>query len=84
MVYYDVLTFILAGGILFASLFFLTPTLYDFWFNNLREQNNSENQEIGDRFFNTFLIMGYASAGILIAWGFALAARQRVREDVVE
>ena len=85
MVYVEALVFILAIGIVFAVIFFLTPFLYEIWHDNLRPKVTDPTlQSAGDNFFNSWLIMAYVVPGVLIAWYFATAARKRTREDAAE
>lgn len=96
MVYIEVLNFVAAAGIVFITLYVTAPIVYDMWYNNMRDDiqtaitTNPQHTFLpllltgGDRLFGSFMIMGYVIPGVIIAWGFATAARKRVREDVIE
>lgn len=65
----------------------MTPIVYSFWFDDLRPMVNGSTQFgktmlfVGDLLFNEFMILGYAVAGITMAWGVAVAVRKGIQEQ---
>jgi len=90
MVYPEILRFIVATGIIILTTIVLTPITYDMWYHNLREQINTQTNlghELlfaGDLMFSEFMILGLVIAGVVFAYGFALAARKGVQSTYEE
>ena len=83
LVYPEILNFVFAAGVVFAVIYVTTPILYDMWFTHLRDQNTNPTLiTAGDRFFQSWMLMGYIVPGIIIAYGFSVAARKRTRDDL--
>lgn len=69
--------------------FFIAPIEYSFWYNTLRPMviPNSYSVNLlfaGDTIATEFNILMYLIAGIIIAWGFAVAARKGTSEQETE
>ena len=78
MVYIEVLIWLFAAGVLFVSMFLLTPIVYAIWHSNLSSQVSDPTlQAAGDNFYNSWKLLSYIVPGILIAAAFATAARKR-------
>lgn len=84
MVYIEVLTFVAAAAIVFIVMYFMTPFLYTIWHGsgmlsdqvkNSSQLSQSTLRTAGDNLYNAWKIMNYVVPGIIIAWGFATAAR---------
>lgn len=83
MVYPEILNFILAAGVVFVVIYVTTPIMYEIWFTQLRPENGNPTLiTAGDRFFQSWMVLGYVVPGLIIAYGFSVAARKRVREDI--
>lgn len=60
--------------------------MYSVWYDNLRDMVFTGNefgqrmQTAGDVLFKNFMILGYLIPAIIIAWGFAEAARTGTQE----
>ena len=76
-----IIPFVVAAAVVFLTINIMTPVLYDMWFNQLQDQNDTESAAIGDRAFFMFQIMGYLVPGIIIMSGFAAAHRKSVRDQ---
>ena len=85
MVYAQVLNFVLVAAVIFVSINILTPFLYDVWYNNLSTGvTNTTLKTAGNNLFTTWTILGYIIPGIIIAYGFATAARQGSRDQSID
>lgn len=88
MVYANILQFILVAAVVFIIINVMTPFLYNVWYNNLTPQVKNSTElsatkmvNAGNNLFITWQIMGYLVPGIIIAYGFATAARTGTREQ---
>lgn len=66
--------------------FVLSPFIYSFWYDNLRPMVPNTTYAVkllfaGDMLFRYWQILGYLIPGIIIAWGFADAARTGTQEE---
>jgi len=89
MVYSGVLTYLFAAGIIFLTIFVTAPMVYTIWFDNLRlsmpdTPYGNSLKGTGDLFFSSYKILGYLVVGVVIAYGFAVAARKGVQENVYQ
>jgi hypothetical protein len=88
MVYPEILYFVVASGMIIITTILLTPVLYTFWNDDIRPQINQTNDFgkrmvfVGDLMFTEFQILGFLTAGIVMAWGIASAARKGTQYDV--
>lgn len=83
MVYLTILNTVVAAGTCFIILNFMTPFLYELWYNNLDDEvTDSSLVTSGNNAFSSWQIMGYIIPGIIMAYGFSTAARERTRDDV--
>jgi len=87
MVYPEALDFVYIISITFIIFFLCTPILYHFWFDNGRNQVNTNTtlgrilQIAGDFYFHAFEILGFVVIGIEVFWYFAVAARKGTQEE---
>jgi len=91
MVYIEVLTFVAAAAIVFITMYVMTPFLYTIWHGsgmlsdqvkNSTQVSQTQLRVAGDNLYNAWKIMNYVVPGIIIAWGFATAARAGTQEQV--
>lgn len=87
MVYSDVLYYFYAAAIIFITVFVTAPIVYTVWFDSLRDTIPSTSygnmlKAAGDLFFQSYQILGYLVVGIIIAWGFSVAARKGTQENI--
>ena len=83
----QIMTFVVFAGITFLAIQFMTPILYDFWFNILRDDVAENTSSLGtsllsagDLMFNSWKILSYVIPGIIILWGILLANQKRPQE----
>ena len=83
----QILTFVTFAGITFLAIQFMTPILYHFWYDIMRD-NVAENQSAlgssllgaGDLMFGSWKLLSYVIPGIIILWGILLANQKRPQE----
>ena len=77
----QIMTFVTFAGITFLAIQFMTPMLYDFWFDNLRDQVTQESlRTSGDLMFSSWKLLSFVIPGIIILWGILLANQKRPQE----
>lgn len=77
----QIMTFVTFAGITFLAIQFMTPILYDFWFDNLRDQVTQEGlRSSGDLMFSSWKLLSFVIPGIIILWGLLLANQKRPQE----
>lgn len=77
-----ILATILMAGVTFVVINFMTPFLYDFWYNNLSDDvDDSTLRSAGNNAFSAFQIMSFVVPGIIILFGFAQAFRKVPNES---
>lgn len=84
----QIMTFVVFAGITFLAIQFMTPMLYDFWYNILRPDIadngtstlNSSLLTSGDLMFSSWKLLSYVIPGIIILWGILLANQKRPQE----
>lgn len=77
----QIMTFVTFAGITFLAIQFMTPMLYDFWFDNLRDQVSQESlRTSGDLMFSSWKLLSFVIPGIIILWGILLANQKRPQE----
>lgn len=86
MVFWPTIQYILVSGLILITFFLLSPFVYSFWYDQLRPMvpNTAYAQKLlfaGDLLFNYWMLFGYLVPGIIIAWGFAAAARTGTQEQ---
>lgn len=85
MVFLSVIVLITTAATVFITIQFMTPFLYDLWFNNLRVgMGAGQLRDAGDNMFNVaWMIMSYVVPGLLILWAIVLGNRKRATEEFV-
>lgn len=88
LVYWPTIQYIIASALIMVTFFVLSPFVYSFWYDNARPlvPNTAYSQKLlfaGDLLFNYWMVFGYFVPGIIIAWGFAAAARTGTQEQNV-
>lgn len=84
----QIMTFVVFAGITFLAIQFMTPILYNFWFDIMRpdiEDNgttslNTTLLNAGDLMFGSWKLLSYVIPGIIILWGILLANQKRPQE----
>ena len=77
----QIMTFVTFAGITFLAIQFMTPMLYDFWYDNLRDQVTQESlRNSGDLMFGSWKLLSFIIPGIIILWGILLANQKRPQE----
>ena len=85
MVFLSVIILIATAATVFITIQFMTPFLYDLWFNNLRTMVAAGTlRDAGDNAFNvSWVVMSYVVPGLLILWAIILGNRKRASEEFV-
>lgn len=83
----QIMTFVVFAGITFLAIQFMTPILYDFWFNIMRDDVARNTSSLGtsllsagDLMFSSWKLLSYVIPGIIILWGILLANQKRPQE----
>lgn len=84
----QIMTFVVFAGITFLAIQFMTPILYDFWYNIMRPDIadngttslNTTLLNAGDLMFSSWKLLSFVIPGIIILWGILLANQKRPQE----
>lgn len=83
----QIMTFVIFAGITFLAIQFMTPVLYHFWYDNMRDNVARNTSTLGvsllnagDLMFGSWKLLSYIIPGIIILWGILLANQKRPQE----